>query len=88
MILTKAKKALCDLDRVTFGADPYSALEGADALILLTEWKAFRSPDLARIRKALRVGAIFDGRNVFDPIIVKQHGLDYYSIGRRPILSD
>ena len=84
----EAKKALCDLDRVTFGADPYSALQGADALILLTEWKAFRSPDLARIREALRVGTIFDGRNVFDPIIVKQHGLDYYSIGRRPILAD
>ena len=65
-----------------------NALEGADALILLTEWKAFRSPDLPRIREALRVGAIFDGRNVFDPIIVKQHGLDYYSIGRRPTLAD
>ena len=84
----EAEKAFCDLDGVSFSAEPYSALEGADGLILLTEWKAFRSPDFARIREMLRVGAIFDGRNVFDPHLVNQHGLDYYSIGRRPILAD
>lgn len=84
----EAKKALRDLTSVTFGTEPYSALEGADALILLTEWKAFRSPDLARIREMLSDGVIFDGRNVFDPENVNQHGLDYYSIGRRPILAD
>ncbi|MBE30201.1 MAG: UDP-glucose 6-dehydrogenase [Acidiferrobacteraceae bacterium] len=84
----EAKKAFCDLDGVSFSGEPYSALEGADGLILLTEWKAFRSPDLPLIREMLRVGAIFDGRNVFDPQLVNQHGLDYYSIGRRPILAD
>jgi len=84
----EAKKTFCDLDGVSFSADPYSALEGADGLILLTEWKAFRSPDLARIREMLTEGVIFDGRNVFDPKILSQYGLDYYSIGRRPILSD
>ena len=84
----EAKKALRDLTAVTFGTEPYSALEGADALILLTEWKAFRSPDLARIREMLSDGVIFDGRNVFDPENVNQNGLDYYSIGRRPILAD
>ena len=86
--VAEAEKAFCDLDGVSFSAEPYSALEGADGLILLTEWKAFRSPDLALIREMLRVGAIFDGRNVFDPQLVNQHGLDYYSIGRRPILAD
>ena len=86
--VAEAEKAFCDLDGVSFSAEPYSALEGADGLILLTEWKAFRSPDLALIREMLRVGAIFDGRNVFDPHLVNQHGLDYYSIGRRPILAD
>jgi len=84
----EAKKTFCDLDGVSFSSDPYSALEGADGLILLTEWKAFRSPDLARIREMLTEGVIFDGRNVFDPKILSQYGLDYYSIGRRPILSD
>ena len=84
----EAKKIFCDLDGVSFSTDPYSALEGADGLILLTEWKAFRSPDLARIREMLTEGVIFDGRNVFDPKILSQYGLDYYSIGRRPILSD
>ena len=84
----EAKKTFYDLDGVSFSADPYSALEGADGLILLTEWKAFRSPDLVRIREMLTEGVIFDGRNVFDPKILSQYGLDYYSIGRRPMLSD
>ncbi len=84
----EAKKTFYDLDGVSFSADPYSALEGADGLILLTEWKAFRSPDLARVREMLSDGVIFDGRNVFDPKILNQYGLDYYSIGRQPILSD
>ena len=82
----EAKKVFSNDERVTFETERYQVLDDADALILLTEWKAFRSPDLARIRKALRSGIIFDGRNVFDPELVREHGLDYYSIGRRPIL--
>lgn len=60
----------------------YQALEGADALVIVTEWKAFRSPDLARIRSALRSAVIFDGRNIFDPQLVESAGLAYYGIGR------
>ncbi|MEZ5461537.1 UDP-glucose/GDP-mannose dehydrogenase family protein [Dokdonella sp.] len=60
----------------------YAALEGADALVVVTEWKAFRSPDLGRIRSALSDPVIFDGRNIFEPAAVEAAGLAYYGIGR------
>ncbi len=60
----------------------YAALEGADALAVVTEWKAFRSPDLARISQALKEKVIFDGRNIFDPVTIEKAGLAYYGIGR------
>ena len=63
-------------------ASQYEALEGADALAVLTEWKAFRSPDLARIGSALKDKVIFDGRNIFEPVTVEAAGLAYYGIGR------
>ena len=59
-----------------------AALQGADALVVVTEWKAFRSPDFARIRAALSVPVIFDGRNLYDPATVEEAGLAYYGIGR------
>jgi UDPglucose 6-dehydrogenase len=60
----------------------YAALDGADALAVVTEWKAFRSPDFERIRATLRERVIFDGRNIFDPDAVEAAGLAYYGIGR------
>ena len=60
----------------------YDALEGADALVVVTEWKAFRSPDFERIRAALKAGVVFDGRNIFEPRAVEAAGLAYYGIGR------
>ncbi len=60
----------------------YDALEGADALVIVTEWKAFRSPDFERIRAALRTPVVFDGRNIFEPRAVEAAGLAYYGIGR------
>jgi UDPglucose 6-dehydrogenase len=72
--------ALCD--------DPYSALENADALVIVTEWKAFRSPDLERIRASLKEPVIFDGRNIFEPKAIETAGIAYYGIGRgRSIVS-
>ena len=61
---------------------PAAALQGADALVLVTEWKAFWSPDFSRLKAALRTPAIFDGRNIYDPIEVEAAGLAYYGIGR------
>jgi UDPglucose 6-dehydrogenase len=58
------------------------ALEGADALIVVTEWKQFRSPDFARLKTELGDGVVFDGRNLYDPAEVEEAGLAYYGIGR------
>nr|WP_163503823.1 UDP-glucose/GDP-mannose dehydrogenase family protein [Halomonas socia] len=58
------------------------ALEGADALVICTEWKAFRSVDFAMLKQALASPIVIDGRNLFEPASVKQAGLDYYAIGR------
>jgi len=60
----------------------YAALEGADALVIVTEWKAFRSPDFERIRASLKQAVVFDGRNIFEPRAVEAAGLAYYGIGR------
>ncbi len=60
----------------------YDALEGADALIVITEWKQFRSPDFGRLRSALGDGVIFDGRNLYDPAELEEAGIAYYGIGR------
>ena len=63
-----------------------SALEGADALVVITEWKQFRSPDFQQIARKLREPVLFDGRNIYDPKLVASAGLTYYSIGRRPVV--
>jgi UDPglucose 6-dehydrogenase len=60
-----------------------AALEGADALVIVTEWQEFRSPDFAAIRERLKTPAIFDGRNLYDPAALKALGLEYFPIGRR-----
>lgn len=70
----RANLVLCD--------NAYQALDGADVLAIVTEWKAFRSPDFARIRDVLKDPAIFDGRNLYDPVVVEEAGLAYYGIGR------
>ena len=63
-------------------ATPADALENADALIVVTEWKAFWSPSLTLLRETLREKVIFDGRNIYDPAVVEAAGLAYYGIGR------
>jgi UDPglucose 6-dehydrogenase len=62
--------------------DAQTALQGADALTVVTEWKAFWSADLARIRASLRTPVIFDGRNIYEPAAVEAAGIAYYGIGR------
>ena len=59
-----------------------AALNGADALAVVTEWKEFRSPDFSDIKLKLKTPIIFDGRNIYDPKMVKAAGLDYRAIGR------
>ncbi len=67
---------------VEYCDDPYGALEGSDALAIVTEWKAFRSPDFERVKELLTEPLIFDGRNLYDPEAVAAAGMEYHSIGR------
>ena len=67
---------------VRFADNAMQALEGADALVIMTEWKAFRSPDFDAVKEALKSPVIFDGRNLYEPAVVKSHGLEYHAIGR------
>ena len=69
-------------DLVLESEDPYRVLEGAEALILVTEWKAFRAADISRIHATLKGDVIVDGRNIFQPDAVAKAGLTYYGIGR------
>jgi len=59
------------------------AVAGADALIVVTEWKEFRSPDFGALAATLKEPLLFDGRNLYDPALVRAAGLEYFSIGRR-----
>src|SRR6185295_6216401 len=80
---SEAKKLFTESRSVTIVPHAMDALEGADALAIVTEWQEFRSPDFAAIKKALKAPAIFDGRNLYDPAALKAQGLEYYPIGRK-----
>lgn len=71
---------------VEYADSSYAALDGADALLICTEWNEFRSPDFAMIKKLLKQPLIFDGRNLYDIDLIKEEGVRYYSIGRPPVL--
>ncbi|HZM35800.1 MAG TPA: UDP-glucose/GDP-mannose dehydrogenase family protein [Burkholderiales bacterium] len=60
-----------------------AALEGAEALAVVTEWREFRSPDFAAIKARLKIPAIFDGRNLYDPAMLRELGIEYFPIGRK-----
>ena len=69
-------------DRIEYGVNNYEVAAGADAVLILTEWNEFRSPDFARLKELLHQPVVFDGRNLYDPAVMRQHGFIYYSIGR------
>jgi UDPglucose 6-dehydrogenase len=77
-----AKGAFSELAGIGYADSPLAALEGADALAVVTEWQEFRSPDFQAIRARLKTPAIFDGRNLYDPAELMRFGLEYYPIGR------
>ena len=67
---------------IEYRDNPYEALEGADALMVVTEWNRFRNPDFDRIRQALRQPIVFDGRNLYEPERMRELGFTHYTIGR------
>ncbi|MGC4062614.1 MAG: UDP-glucose/GDP-mannose dehydrogenase family protein [Aquabacterium sp.] len=80
--MDEAKRIFGDEARLKYASNPNEALQGADALIIVTEWKEFRSPDFDKIKATLKSPVIFDGRNLYEPELVKLAGLTYDSIGR------
>jgi UDPglucose 6-dehydrogenase len=59
------------------------AVKGCDALAIVTEWAEFRAPDFTKLKKALGTPAIFDGRNLYDPAMVRSLGFEYFPVGRK-----
>ena len=81
--MDEARRIFGDEARLKYVERPMQVLEQADALLIVTEWKEFRSPDFERIRTSLRNPVIFDGRNMYDPALLRRIGLEYHGIGRR-----
>jgi UDPglucose 6-dehydrogenase len=80
--MPEAKRLYGDAAWLAYAATPMDALAGADALVVVTEWQEFRSPDFDAILRALQSPLVFDGRNLYDPAQVRAAGLEYFSIGR------
>ncbi|MDQ2918082.1 MAG: UDP-glucose/GDP-mannose dehydrogenase family protein [Pseudomonadota bacterium] len=81
--MDEAKRLLGDTPRVTFATNPLAACDGADALVVVTEWKEFRSPDFDVLQRRMKQPLIFDGRNLYEPDVVRNAGFEHVSIGRR-----
>jgi UDPglucose 6-dehydrogenase len=80
--MQEARRLFGNDERLRLVDDPTVALEGADALAIVTEWKMFRSPDFGAIRTKLKHPIIFDGRNMYEPDDVRAEGIEYFPIGR------
>ncbi|MBY0446797.1 MAG: UDP-glucose/GDP-mannose dehydrogenase family protein [Burkholderiales bacterium] len=81
----EAQRVMPSWQGLTYGENPQAVLPKADALIIVTEWKAFRSPDFTEMKKQLKTPVIFDGRNLFDPKRMQKEGFEYYPIGRQQV---
>ena len=79
------KERMGDNSQVSYTENNYDALTGADALVVCTEWNAFRQPNFERIKKSLKTPVIFDGRNIYTRDDMTHYGFTYYSIGRPPV---
>jgi len=79
----EAQRIFAGESRIAFVDQPMQALQGADALAIVTEWKEFRAPDFPAIKATLKSPVIFDGRNLYDPAVPRKAGLEYFAIGRQ-----
>ena len=78
----EAQRVMAGWQGLTYTDGANAALEGADALLIVTEWKEFRTPDFEQIKKSLKDGIVFDGRNLYEPALIRSFGLEYRCIGR------
>jgi len=81
--MDEARRAFGSLPGLAYAKSPLEAVTGSDALVVVTEWKEFRSPDFPELKRRLRTPLVFDGRNLYDPALVRAAGLEYFGIGRR-----
>ncbi|MEI6757416.1 MAG: UDP-glucose/GDP-mannose dehydrogenase family protein [Chlorobium sp.] len=82
--MDEVRRIYGECDEIFYAANPEDAVKGSNALIVLTEWLVFRSPDFEMIKRELSHPVIFDGRNIYSPDFMEQSGFTYYSIGRSP----
>ena len=75
-------------DKIVYCEDQYEALQDSDALLIVTEWPVFRTPDFATIKEYLSTPVIFDGRNLYDTDHMNELGFDYFSIGRKEVVNE
>ncbi len=75
-------------EKIKYASDPYEAVEGADALLIATEWSVFRTPEFDKLAKKMKAKVIFDGRNLYDPAKMKELGFYYNSVGRTVVPSN
>jgi UDPglucose 6-dehydrogenase len=80
--MDEARRIFGDAPWISYAASPMAAVRGADALVIVTEWKEFRSPDFDALARSLAAPLVFDGRNLFDPPLPRAAGLEYFAIGR------
>ena len=80
--MEEAKRVFGDDPRIVYAESPMAALDGADALVIVTEWKEFRSPDFDDMKRRLKAPLVFDGRNLYDPAQMRAAGIRYFAIGR------
>ncbi len=85
--IEETKVYLGEREGLFYASSNYEALEGCDALLLVTEWSYFRNPDFHRVKKLLKDPVVFDGRNVYSPESMKIFGFDYFAVGREPVLA-
>ena len=83
----EAQRLYAGVAGLSLARNAYDAVQGADALAIVTEWQEFRSPDFERLRELLKTPVIFDGRNLYDPAMVARFGLTYYAVGRGKLLA-
>ena len=80
--IEEAKHTLGSNKNVSFASSAMDALDGADALLIVTEWKTFRAPDFAAMKAQMKAAIVFDGRNLYEPADMRESGFSYYPIGR------
>jgi UDPglucose 6-dehydrogenase len=73
------------LEKISYAKSPMAAVDGADALIIVTEWKAYRSPNLERLKSTMKSPVVFDGRNLYEPALMTSAGVIYHGIGRNSL---